>query len=182
MKKCMVKPVNYDKVWDITQGKRWNLSSLPGPGDSSIQRGHQYRPWVHRREDTTGHAFYHSGYSWHPEETTKAWGWAWNPIFNLIEEAFKVYNNQDLTEETSKDKRLMKKNQLLAALIHLSCFRNLEGWEDPTNSQEATWAETRVPFVWRRDTGRGSGTLEWDIRAPSSGTFERYPWPASVSW
>ena len=107
MKKCMVKPVNCDKVWDITQGKRWKLSSLPGPGDRGIQRGHQYRPWVHRREDTAGHEFYYSGYSWHPEKTSKARGWAWNPTVNLIEEAFKVSNNQDLTEETSKDKRLM---------------------------------------------------------------------------
>ena len=118
MKKCMVKPVNYDKVWDITQGKR-KLSSLSGPGDSGIQRGHQYRPWFHRREDTAGHELYHPGYSWHTEKTTKAWGWAWNAIVNLIDEAFKVYNNQDLTEETSKDKRLMKKKQLW--LLKFTC-------------------------------------------------------------
>ena len=36
----------------------------------------------------------------------------------LIKEVFKVYNNQDLTEKTNKDKRLIKKTELLAALTH----------------------------------------------------------------
>ena len=40
------------------------------------------------------------------------------PSSTLVEEAFKVYNNRDLTEEANKDKRLIKKTQLWAALIH----------------------------------------------------------------
>ena len=36
----------------------------------------------------------------------------------LVEEAFKVSNNQDLMAETNEDRRLVKRMQLLAALIH----------------------------------------------------------------
>ena len=36
-------------------------------------------------------------------------------LSTLVEEAFKVYNNQDLVEEANKDKRLINKTQLLAA-------------------------------------------------------------------
>ena len=40
------------------------------------------------------------------------------PLSTMVEEAFKVYNNRDLMEEANKDKRLIKKTQLLAALIY----------------------------------------------------------------
>ena len=78
----MVKHVNYDKVREITEEEGKNQAVFPGQM-TGIQEGHQYRPRVHRREDTSGHAFYHPGYSWHPEKITEAWGWAPNPTVNL---------------------------------------------------------------------------------------------------
>ena len=46
-------------------------------------------------------------------------------LSTLVEEAFKVYNNQDLVEEANKDKRLINKIQLLAA--------------DPPTTSGITW-------------------------------------------
>nr|XP_058933137.1 uncharacterized protein LOC131764166 [Kogia breviceps] len=40
------------------------------------------------------------------------------PLSTLVVEALKVYSNRDLREEANKNKRLIKKRQLLAALIH----------------------------------------------------------------
>ena len=40
------------------------------------------------------------------------------PQSTLVEEAFKVSNNQDLVAETNEDRRLVKRMQPLAALIH----------------------------------------------------------------
>lgn len=57
-------------------------TSLPGPGERSIQ-GHQYRPRVHRREEHTGHEFYHLGYSWAADTITKASDWVPNPTVSL---------------------------------------------------------------------------------------------------
>ena len=62
MKRGMVKHVNYDKVREITEEEGKNQAVFPGQM-TGIQEGHQYRPRVHRREDTSGHAFYHPGYS-----------------------------------------------------------------------------------------------------------------------
>ena len=52
-------------------------------------------------------------------------------LSTLVEEAFKVYNNQDLVEEANKDKRLINKIQLLAA--------------DPPTTSGITWRAKKLP-------------------------------------
>ena len=49
MKRHMVKPVNYDEVWEVTQEEGENPpGSLPQLGERGIQDLHQYRPRVYQ--------------------------------------------------------------------------------------------------------------------------------------
>ena len=59
----------------------------------------------------------------------------------MVQEAFRVCNDQDLMEGAIKGKRLIKKMQFLAVLIHPPPRGDPEGLDRP---QEATWARTNV--------------------------------------
>ena len=48
----------------------------------------------------------------------------------LVEEAFRVSNNQDLMAETNEDRRLVKRMQLLTALISYHLKETLESKQD----------------------------------------------------
>ena len=50
----------------------------------------------------------------------------------------------------------MEKTQLLVVLTHPPPEGSLEGQEDWTDHQGATWAGTSVPFVRKRDSRRGN--------------------------
>ena len=83
----------------------------------------------------------------------------------LVEEAFRVSNNQDLMAETNEDRRLVKRMQLLTALISRHLKETLES-QSRTLHQEAAWARTTVPTVRGRGTGRENAlsTLLWDAQ------------------
>ena len=67
----MVKPVSYDKVQEITQEKDENLAVFLSQVTEAFRK-HTNIDRVRRREDTIGHAFYHSGYSKSLEKIIKA--------------------------------------------------------------------------------------------------------------
>ena len=151
MKSCMVKPVNY-KVWSY-RGKRWKPGSIPELGNRDFQEGHQYRPRVHRREDILA---MHFTTQTTPDIKRKLQAWGWASTVNLGRGGSQGSSNQDITEEAHKDKRLMGKTQLLAVLTHPPPKGTLEGQEDWTDQQGATWAGASVPFVRKRGSGRGN--------------------------
>ena len=70
--------------------------SLPEPGDWGIQKGHQYKPWIHRREDIL---VMHDITQATPDIQRKLQNLESGPqtsLSTLIEEAFKVKNNLDV--------------------------------------------------------------------------------------
>ena len=71
------------------------------------------------------------------------------PLSTLVEEAFKVCNNQDLTEETNKNKGLIKKMQLLAALIHPPPRGDPEGSRRLDRRPRICLGQNQCAFCWK---------------------------------
>lgn len=172
MKRCMVKPVNY-KIEEVYRKRR-----KPGSIHRLVTRLSGRTPiqtQSPQKEDIlTGHAFYQPGYSW-CQENYKTLGLG--STVSLGRGGLQGYSNQDITE-ANKNKRRMEKTQLLVVLTHPPPEGSLEGQEDWTDHQGATWAGTSVPFV-RRGTPEECPELPgvWWLRAtvvsPNSCAFLR---------
>lgn len=83
-------------------------------------------------------------------------------LSTLIEEAFKVKNDQTHNKGGQQDKRLMKKSSFGCSDSHLLCWGPQRG-EDPTDSQKSPGPKP-VCLCLQEDTGRGNvlSTLWWD--------------------
>ena len=99
------------------------------------------------------------------------------PLSTLVEEAFKVYNSQDLTEEANKDKRLITKTknpQILTAVIHPPPRGDPAGprWLD--RPPRSLLGLNQCAFVRKEGTGQKNvlSALLWDV--------EGQPRPAPV--
>ena len=171
MKRHMVKPVNYDEVWEVTQEEGEN----PAVFLSWVKEA--FRTCTNTDPESTKGGHYWPGilqlsYSRYLEKIAEAWGWAQTPLSALIEEAFKVCNNQDLMD--NKDKRLMKHSFWLLWFTH-HLKSTLGGWVGWTDHQGAAWAQ--IHCVSLSERGPLEGRMAW---TPSCGMPEGQPWLAPV--
>ena len=77
-------------------------------------------------------------------------------LSTLIKEVFKVCNNQDLTEKTNKDKRLIKKTELLAALTHPPPWGDPRGLRRLDRLPRSFLGPDQGTFCQKEVTGRGT--------------------------
>ena len=140
----------------------WKRHSGPAPIQTpSLPKGGHYWPGILQLS-----------YSRYLEKIAEAWGWAQTPLSALIEEAFKVCNNQDLMD--NKDKRLMKHSFWLLWFTH-HLKSTLGGWVCRTDHQGAAWAQ--IHCVSLSERGPLEGRMAW---TPSCGMPKGQPWLAPV--
>lgn len=99
MKRCRVKPVNYDKVREVTQEKDENLAVFLSRLTEAFRKDTNTDP-----ESAEGRTL--SAMHFITQATPDIWRKLQElevgpqiPLSTLAEEAFKVKNNRDLTEE-----------------------------------------------------------------------------------
>ena len=114
----MVKPVNYDKVQEITQEKDKNPAVFLSRVTEAFRKSTNTDPESAEGRSLLAMHFITQSSPHIRRKLQKLEAGPQTPSSTLVEEAFKVYNNEDMAKEANTDRRLIKETQLLAALIH----------------------------------------------------------------
>ena len=114
-----MKPIYHDEICEVTQEKDENIASFLSWVTEAFRKDTDIHP-----ESTEGRTLLAMHFI--TQVTPDIWrkfkkleAGPQIPQSTLVEEAFKVSNNQDLMAETNENRRLVKRMQLLAVLIHV---------------------------------------------------------------
>ncbi|XP_049759430.1 uncharacterized protein LOC126086793 [Elephas maximus indicus] len=125
MQKCIYKPVNYSKIGEVTQGKDENPDAFLSRLTENFKKFTNKDTEAPETALLLGYHFITQSAPDIRRKLQKLKGGPQTPLSELVEEAFKVFNNREKAEEEERDKSLDRRAQLLAAVIQGPCQGNL---------------------------------------------------------